>query len=263
MSGAREGGVRPRLDEHIVQDETREEMVRGRKVMALPANPPHADRHSQIDYAIRAHTAPGYIAAVELLTRVSQDSDFAADLSVRREGIDPATQTRYLEELAFEVVSTQSLRDITERAQDLCGRGVRRVIAIFVKKGEVCEWSVHERRWVHLPIDGTLEDPTLIRPLAIRALLEAAAADDEVAAALLAKNPPRIAQHTATVRAEGRAEGWQEGLERGRVEGQIEAACELLGISLGPSEHAQIRELDVSGLESLLERIKQDSLWPT
>jgi hypothetical protein len=113
-----------------------------------------------------------------------------------------------------------------------------------------------------LPIDGTLEDPTLIRSLAIRALLEAAAADDEVAAALLAKNPPRIAQHTAAVRAEGRAEGRQEGLALGRVEGQIEAVCELLGISLGPSERDQIRELDVDGLESLLERVKQDRLWP-
>lgn len=192
-AGGRGRGDKPRLDDHLVQEETREEMVRGRKVMALPANPPHADRHSQIDYAIRAHTAPGYIAAVELLTRVSQDSDFAADLSVRREGIDPATKTRYLEELAFEVVSTQSLRDITERAEDLCGRGVRRVLAIFVNEGEVCEWSVEEHRWIRLPIDGTIEDPTLIRPLAIRALLEAGAADDEVAAAL--RSTPRGCEH--------------------------------------------------------------------
>jgi hypothetical protein len=117
---------------------------------------------------------------------------------------------------------------------------------------------VNVERALFRPCFGTIEDPTLIRPLAIRALLEAAAADDEVAGALLAKNPPRIAQHTAKVR----AEGLEQGLVRGRVEGQIEAVCELLGISFGPSERAEMRELDVSGLESLLERIKQDRLWP-
>jgi hypothetical protein len=261
LPGAREGEARPRLDDHLVQDETREEMVRGRKVLAQPARPPHADRHLQLDYVIGAHVAPGYIASSDLLTRAGEDSEFATDTSVRRAGIDPETNTRYLEELAFEVVSTQSLRDITERAEDLCNRGVRRLIAIFVKKGEVRQWSVQERQWLCLPVDGKLEDPTLTRPLAIRALLDAAVADDEVAEALLAKRNPRLVQHEETVRSaaleQGRAGGRIEGLVQG-----IEAVCEVLHISLGPAERAQMCTLEVSGLETLLDRIKSTGRWP-
>jgi hypothetical protein len=270
LPGARngeEGEAKPRLDEHLVQDETREEMVRGRRVQAQPARPPHADRHFQLDYVIGAHVAPGYIASTDLLTRAGKDSEFATDTSVRRAGIDPETNTRYLEELAFEVVSTQSLRDITERAEDLCNRGVRRLIAIFVKKGEVRQWSAQDRQWISLPFDGTLEDPTLTRPVAIRALLDAAVADDEVAAALLAKRNPVLVQHEAKVhehgRAEGRTEGRTEGRAEGRTEGQstgltrgIEAVCDVLGIPLGPTERAQMHGLDVAGLEALLDQIK-------
>ena len=72
------------------------------------------------------------------------------DTSVRRAGIDPSTDARYLEELAFEVVSEQSRRDITERAEDLARRGVRRLIAIFVKQSEkfikisLCRGLIHK-----------------------------------------------------------------------------------------------------------------------
>jgi hypothetical protein len=54
-------------------------------------------------------------------------------------GHRPATGTRYLEELAFEIVNEQSLGDITKRAGYLSARGVRRIIAIIVKLGEVRE----------------------------------------------------------------------------------------------------------------------------
>jgi hypothetical protein len=92
----------------------------------------------------------------------------------------PDTGTRYLEELAFEVVSTQSKRDVTIRAEDLTARGVRRLLAIFVKQAEIREWSPSKNDWVTLPLDGKLEDPTLARPVEIKALLDAAAADDAV-----------------------------------------------------------------------------------
>jgi hypothetical protein len=133
---------------------------------------------------IRAHVAPGYISSSDMLTRAGPGSEFATDTSVRKAGLDPGTGTRYLEELAFEVVSTQSKRDVTIRAEDLTARGVRRLLAIFVKQAEVREWSPSKNDWVTLPLDGKLEDPTLARPVELKALLDAAAADDAVVDAL-------------------------------------------------------------------------------
>jgi hypothetical protein len=159
-------------------------MVRGQLVIAVPALPPHADRHCELDYVIRAHVAPGYISSSDMLTRAGPGSEFATDTSVRKAGLDPGTGTRYLEELAFEVVSTQSKRDVTIRAEDLTARGVRRLLAIFVKQAEVREWSPSKNDWVTLPLDGKLEDPTLARPVELKALLDAAAADDAVVDAL-------------------------------------------------------------------------------
>jgi hypothetical protein len=249
LPGARTPEAKPRLDEHLVREETREEMVRGQRVIASPAKPPHADRHCKVDYVISAHAADGYIASTDLLTRAGPSSEFATDTSVRRDGIDPSTDTRYLEELAFEVVSEQSLRDITERAEDLSNRGVRRLIAIFVKKGEVAEWSAASKSWVPFPVDGILDDPTLARPMAIRALLDAAVADDEVVDALHTKGNRRLAQYEAQALAMGITKG-------------ITALCEAFGIPLGPSELAHMRTLDSTGLEALLDRIKTERRWP-
>jgi hypothetical protein len=237
----------PNVDDHLVEPETtREEMVRGRRISAQPAKPPHADRHANVDYVIRAHTAPGYIAASDLLTRVGPGSDFATDTCVRREGIDPATGTRYLEELAFEVVSEQSLRDITERAEDLSNRGVRRLIAVFVKDGVVREWSSEANDWIVLAPEGVLEDRTLVRPVGIRALLDAALADNAVVRALDAKGNPEIAE----IR--------KEGLVR-----TFEMACRLLDIPFGPHERAQLEPLDCAALEALLARLEAERRWPS
>ncbi len=129
-----------------MKPETREELIRGRRVVAMPAHPPHADRHFGLDYVLGAHVVPGYVGSTDLLTRSAVSSDFATDTCVRRRGEDPRTGTRYLEELAFEVVNEQSPRDIREKAQDLATRGVRQVFAVFVKTGKVCVWSKSRRR---------------------------------------------------------------------------------------------------------------------
>jgi hypothetical protein len=235
----------PRLDEHLVREETREEMVRGERIISAPAREPHADRHCRLDYLISAAAAPGYVTSSDLLTRAGAASEFATDTCVRREGIDPATGTRYLEELAFEVVHTQSLREITVRAEELTNRGVRRLIAVFVKKREVAEWSESTRSWMLLPLDSTLADPVLVRPISIRAVFDAGVADNEVVDSLAAKGNPRLAQREAAI------------LRRA-----IEAVCKVLGIVLGPEEQALLQSLDPAGLEALLAALETDRRWP-
>lgn len=73
---------------------------------------------------IGAHVKEGYVGSTDLLTRAAPSSDFATDTCIRRDGIDPATNTRYLQELAFEVVNEQSMRDITDQAEDLTALAV-------------------------------------------------------------------------------------------------------------------------------------------
>lgn len=235
----------------------------------MPAKPPHADRHFKLDYVIGAHVKEGYIGSTELLTRVGETSDFATDTCIRRDGIDPNTNARYLEELAFEVVNEQKLRDITEKAEDLSARGVRRVVAIFVKKGEVCEWSTKKGGWEALDLGGTFSDPSLVRPLPVKALLNAAEADDAVARALLAKNNSVLAEVTARSVVEAKRDGLKEGIKEGIKEGKregikegIKAACELLGIELTAARRDHINKLDASGLESLLAHLRAERRFP-
>ena len=259
----------PRIDERLVEAETRQEMVRGRRVMAMPANPAHGDRHFELDYVIRAHVRDGYVGSTDLLTRSTESSDFATDTCVRKKGEDPRTGARYLEELAFEVVNEQTARDMTERAEDLTTRGVRRIVAIFVKKGEVSEWSAQAGEWKKLDVESTLADPTLARPLRIKELLDAAEADNAVVRALVAKNNPVIAEIKTESRREGHREGQREGHREGLAEGAkdglrqgIEAACELLAIELRAERRAELSALDAAGLAALLARIRTERRWP-
>jgi hypothetical protein len=73
----------PPLDARLVTPETRDEMVQGQRVKALPALAPYADRHCELDYVVRATVAPGYAASADMLTRVEERSDFATDTSMR------------------------------------------------------------------------------------------------------------------------------------------------------------------------------------
>jgi Putative restriction endonuclease len=247
----------PPVDEHLVKPETREEMVRGRRVLAMPANPEHGDRHFELDYVLRAHVKEEYVGSTDLLTRAAESSNFATDSCVRRKGSDPATGRRYLEELSFEIVNEQSARDILERAEDLTARGVRRVVAIFVKKGEVCEWSAADGAWTKLDAEGSFSDPVLARPLRVKDLLDAAEADNAVARALLAKDNPVLADAKTESRQAGIAEGERKGLRLG-----IEVACELSGIELTPARRAALGDLDATRLQALLARIRVDRRWP-
>ncbi len=201
----------PDVDDHLVEPEvTRDEMIGGVRVVASPAHPPHADQHTDLDYVLRAHVASGYRASTDLLTRHDEDSDFASDTCVRKEGTDPDTGGRYLEEIAFEVVSEQNEGYVTEKARRMHRRGVRRIFTVWIKTQRVCEWSPERQSWRLLDRASRIEDSCLAAPLEVTALLDAAAADNAVVEALAAKDNQTIRRLEAEAEAKGRAEGMAE-----------------------------------------------------
>jgi hypothetical protein len=239
----------PPLEETLVEPETREEIVRGRRLQAMPALAPHADQHFTLDVVLGPHLTEGYVGSVDLLTRPAVGSNFATDTCVRRAGVDPATGQRYLEELSFEVVDEQSLADVSERAEDLVRRGVRRVFAIFVKKGEIGEWSAAKREWALLGPADAIADPLLARPLHPKELLDLAEARNAAARAMLAQGNPVLVEAIDKGAAQGIAEG-------------IEAACDLLAIEITPERRARMRALDAAGLRALLAHLRTLRRWP-
>jgi len=201
-------GPLPSIEDHLVEAEvTRDEVVGGRRMVAFPAHAPHATQQTDLDYVLRAHVAPGFHAATDLLTRYDQESDFASDTCIFKDGVDPGTGVRYLEEIAFEVVSEQNERVVTEKALRMHRRGVRRIFAVWVKDQRLDEWSAESRGWRPLGPDARIEDPCLVKPLSVAALLDAATADNAVAEALIVKGNPELQKREAAARSEGEAAG--------------------------------------------------------
>ncbi len=202
----------PPLDEHLDPPEvTRYERLDGERIEASPANLEHGDLHFRLNQLLGTHLAEGYVGSVELKTRVAAGSDFASDTCVRKEGEDPRTGERYLEELVFEVVSERSLEDTDRRARAFAERGVRRQIAIFVKQGEIREWSARSGGWKRLDPRRSLRDPCLAHPLPVAALLDSATAEIAAARALEAKGNAAIVDMKTRSEARGRAEGEARG----------------------------------------------------
>jgi hypothetical protein len=201
-------GSFPRVDDHlVVPEKTRDEIIGGVRRIASPAHPPHAMKQADLDYVLRAHVVPGYQVAADLLTRHDHNSDFASDVCVFKEGIDPETGARYLEEIAFEVVSEQNRGVVNDKALRMHRRGVRRIFTIWVKGWRVCEWSPENQSWRQLEAGSSIEDSCLVVPLAVTALLDAAAADNAVAEALVTKENPVLLRREAAAEAKGEARG--------------------------------------------------------
>jgi len=236
------GSDLPDIDDRLVEPETRYEMLDGELVYVPLADPPHAERQFQLCALIEAHTGPEFKAACELLTRTSKIDDFAPDVSAYPAARDPATGRRQLEQLAFEVVSTQSIGKAGRKAAKLAGRGVRRVFAIDVERSRALEWSAVLGTWSMLDAAGHITDPALEVPLPIEALIHSAKADDAVARALVAKHNPVI----EAIRAEDRAQGKAEA---------VVALLAARGVSLDREEREQILgERDPARLERWIAR---------
>jgi hypothetical protein len=235
----------PPVDENIAPPETRYEVMDGELVYVSPALDPHGTRHSKISALVEAHAGVAFDVASDMLTRVSDDSDVAPDVSVFPLGPDPVTGGRQLEHLAFEVVSKQSLGYAGRRAAKLAARGVRRVFAIHVERGRALEWSATLAAWRDLDPDGQIDDPALAAPLPVAALLSAAKADDAMASALITKHNPKIEDFGARREAKGELAG----VARGRAEAVI-AVLTARGVAIDPADRARIlgeRDLDQLG----------------
>jgi Uma2 family endonuclease len=217
----------PDIDDRLVEPETRYEMYDGELVYVSPAAPPHGERHLQLAALIEAHTGSRFEAAADLLTRTSEIDDVAPDVSVYPEAPDFGTGGRQLEQLAFEIVSKQSLGNAGRKAAKLARRGVRRVFAVDVERGRALEWSAELGAWRELDATSRIEDPALEVPLPVHDIIHAAKADDAVQRALIAKGNPVLKAHVdrnredadAQGHARGKAEGIHEGVVRGKAEG--------------------------------------------
>jgi Uma2 family endonuclease len=235
----------PDLEDHLVEPETRYEMLDGELVYVPPSDFPHADREAQICILVNAHVAPGFIVAVDLLTRTSRVDDIAPDVNVSPPR-DPVTGRRQLQQMVFEVVSTQSMGNAKRKAAKLAARGVRRVFAIDVERSRALEWSAELGTWNVLDPAGHITDPVLAVPLPIGPLIQSVTTDDLVVRALRAKGNPLIAE----IR--------EEGLAEGRARGMAEALVALLGsrgVPLARAERERIlAERDPACLERWIAR---------
>ncbi|MFO0755097.1 MAG: Uma2 family endonuclease [Byssovorax sp.] len=236
--------IQPAVDERLVMPETRYEAIDGRIHYVCPSDEPHGTYHSKIAALLEAHVAGDYLVAVDMLTRTSEKNDMAPDASVFPAERDPETGGRRLEELAFEVVSTEALSHAGKKARALIERGVRRVFAIDVERQRALEWSRETGAWEILGVDARIEDRALALALPLRALTEAGKADDAVARALLGKKNPVIVEALGAARVEGKAEGKIEGKAEGKIEGKIEAILQVLavrGLAVSKDVEQQIR----------------------
>lgn len=212
-------GARLRVSDYVVEPGTDVELVNGELRIAAHAGPLHSRQLNQVSYVLGAYAARGHGVDVDLLTRQDAVNNFSSDLCIRKDGVDPDTDDRYLEELVFEIRHTVDPDDLAYRARIMAACGVRRVFAIPVRgdaagsesiAGPVIEWMPAEQRWRACRYDEVIAEPCLCLPLPVRALLDPAEADDAVVRALLAKgNRVLIAYLDARHRA-GEANGEKE-----------------------------------------------------
>lgn len=238
----------PPVDERVVAPEVGAEIIEGRLVMAPPADEKHAVPHAELAYVLRAHVQPDFVVAVDLLTRTSEENDFAPDASVFPVERVPETGGRKLEHLAFEIVNEQALSIQTTKARELVRRGVRRVFCLVTKQRKLLEWSHATDGWSAAPVEA-IDDPCFVRPLPSSALLGATLADDAVMRALRAKRHPEFIAE--------REEGREQGLRQAILD-----VCELVGVEVTDARRAALETMNAKALDALRIVLKRDRQWP-
>jgi hypothetical protein len=214
----------PAVDDRLAVPGTRTEIYDGELVFVPPSDALHATQHSKTSALVEVHAAPAFEVACELLTGTSRTSDVARDVRVFPRDRDPKTGRRKLEQLAFEVVSTEALGHAARKATLLFSRGVRRVFAIDLRRARVLEWVGQTATWRTLEVGARIEDPALAVALPVDALLHTASVDDAVARALLLKHNPVLESATAVAVAEAKQGALAEGKRGDRAGGRRSGA---------------------------------------
>lgn len=245
-------------DDRLAIPEAGEEYIDGERFEVMAGDAAHADPQCDLAYVVRACVAKGYIASTELLTRTDVGSDFATDICVRREGTDPETGGRYVEEVSFEVANSQTRRDFERvRIPKLLAAGVRRIIVLLVPEGDVIEWSVEDNDWKGWTPDTSIRDRVFKKPLHVKALLDAAASDKLVAEALLAKREPHLMSVLKRRESRGKTRGEAQGVLKGIAIGLAESILmtyDERGIRLDEENRQAIMECEDTDLLRLLLR---------
>jgi Uma2 family endonuclease len=234
----------PDVDERLVAPDSRFEIIDGKVSYVPPALEPHGTSHARLAAIVEAHRHPDFSVAVDMLTRTSRVDDIAPDVSVYPSARNPRTGGRQLEQLAFEIASTESLSHAADKARRLVGRGVRRVFALDLDRERVLEWSTDIDAWSILDLTSEIDDPALAVPLPVAPLIDAARADDAVVRAFRARRHPEFLAE--------RAEGERIGREQGRLEALADLVVSTLatrGMTVTPDQTACVfAERDVGRL---------------
>jgi hypothetical protein len=182
----------PPVDSHLLAGEQPYELDDGKLVYVPPAEEPHAVSHGALGALLWAHRAADRSVAIDMLTRVSETSERAPDAAIYPSARDPRTGGRQLEELAFEIMSTETRTEAAHKADQLSKRGVRRVFAIDIVRKRAFEWSAALEDWSILASNGSIEDPALAVPLPIAALVDAANAETAMVHAFRERRHPEF-----------------------------------------------------------------------
>jgi Uma2 family endonuclease len=236
----------PAVDARLVAPESRYEIDDGKVVYVSPSDEPHGSRHSKASALFEAHVRAEYDVASDMLTRTSEVDDMAPDVSVFPRARHPETGRRQLEELAVEIVSTETLSDAARKATKLAARGVRRIFAVDTARGRGFEWSVPLGTWQILADDAVIDDACLAVPLPLAALVSAVKADDAMARALLGKHNPVLEAALSNSRRAGKIEGKAESVLR---------VLEARSITLSAGDRVRILQVqDAAVLDAWLRR---------
>lgn len=252
----------PAVDDRLVAPEAHAQILDGRVIRTMGSNRPHGTQHFEATGVFFSALADGYEGAVDMLTRLDEDSDAAPDISVFPAAPDPQTGGRQLEEIAVEVLDTERMSHATDKVEKLAARGVRRLFAIRVASRTVYEWDHAHHDWTELARDAVISDRCLRVPVPARALVDRVLADDTVARALLASGNRVISAALVEQRDAGLRDGRDAGLRDGRDTGRAEMARASVlrvlarrGLALTDAERDRVQACpDVDLLQAWLDR---------
>jgi hypothetical protein len=105
---------------------------------AGPGNALHGQPHGHVYFVLHTYVAAGYELDVAALAREPSGPALGSDIRVRRNGIDPRTGERFVEEMAFAIESQrpEAGEVIATHVAALLARGVRRVFTLSGPGGD-------------------------------------------------------------------------------------------------------------------------------